>query len=176
MTMLLMFIHALVCVFLISIILMQSGRGGGLTETFSSAESVFGAKTSEFLIRATTVLVTLFIVTCLSLAYISSKKDKSLMLKKFSTQGQKKVNKAAALAPSASQQETQPASETPVAPQESSAVQPAATQAEQSNQPTAVSPEPPPAAAEAQPQPQNSTTNTSEPATPAGAVPAAETK
>ena len=38
--------HALVAIVLIIIVLMQSGRGGGLTEGFGgAAESVFGAKT-----------------------------------------------------------------------------------------------------------------------------------
>ena len=73
------FIHALVCVFLSIIILMQSGRGGGLTETFASAESIFGAKTNVFLVKATGILASLFLMTCLSLAFLSSRQDKSLM-------------------------------------------------------------------------------------------------
>jgi len=74
-----MFLHAIICIFLVTVILMQSGRGGGLTESFSSAESLFGAKTNEFMIKATTVFASLFFVTCLGLAVISAKKDKSLM-------------------------------------------------------------------------------------------------
>ncbi|VAX35390.1 hypothetical protein MNBD_UNCLBAC01-1411 [hydrothermal vent metagenome] len=74
-----MFLHAIVCVFLVAIILMQSGRGGGLTEAFSGAESMFGAQTNEFMIKATTVFATFFLVTCLGLAVVSAKKDKSLM-------------------------------------------------------------------------------------------------
>ena len=58
---------------------MQAGRGGGLTEAFSSAESVFGAKTNSFMVRVTTVLASLFLITCLSLAYLSSRKERSLM-------------------------------------------------------------------------------------------------
>ncbi len=73
------FIHVIVAVLLITVILMQSGRGGGLTEMFSSAENFFGAKTNEVLIKGTTILATIFIVTCLSLAYFSSKRDQSLM-------------------------------------------------------------------------------------------------
>jgi len=79
-------IHALVCILMVVIILMQSGRGGGLTENFASAESLFGAKTSAMLIKATTVIATIFLVTCLGLAVISSKKGKSLMPSKIAPQ------------------------------------------------------------------------------------------
>ena len=73
------FVHTLVCILLVVIILMQSGRGGGLTESFSAAESMFGAKTNVVLIKTTTILAVLFLVTCLSLAFLSSKKGESLM-------------------------------------------------------------------------------------------------
>ena len=73
------FLHVVVCLFLALVILMQAGRGGGLTEGFASAESMFGAKTNVFMVRATTVLTCIFIFTCLTLAYSSSKKDRSLM-------------------------------------------------------------------------------------------------
>ena len=76
------FLHIVVCVLLILIILMQSGRGGGLTEAFASAESVFGAQTSGFLIKGTTIFASLFLVTCLSLAFLSSRKTESIMAKK----------------------------------------------------------------------------------------------
>lgn len=79
MTGFMMFLHALVAVLLIVIILMQSGRGGGLTEGFASAESMFGAKTNEFMVKATTVFASLFLITCLGLAIFSSQRGKSLM-------------------------------------------------------------------------------------------------
>ena len=77
---LIVFLHAVLCVFLVIVILMQSGRGGGLTENFAAAESVFGAKTNIVMVRATTVLATLFFINCLVLAVMSSKRDESLML------------------------------------------------------------------------------------------------
>ena len=73
------FVHSVVCMLLAVIILMQSGRGGGLTEQFSSAETIFGAKTNSFLVKATGILATMFLVTCLSLAFLSSRQDRSLM-------------------------------------------------------------------------------------------------
>ena len=75
----LIFVHAISCVLLIILVLMQSGRGGGLTEGFASAESMFGAKTNEFMVKATALFTTLFFITSLSLAYLSSKKERSLM-------------------------------------------------------------------------------------------------
>ena len=78
----LIFLHAIVCMLLAIIILMQSGRGGGLTEAFASADSLFGAQTSSVLIKGTTILGTLFLVMCLSLAFFSSKRNESIMMKK----------------------------------------------------------------------------------------------
>jgi len=79
MTAIFIFLHTVVCVALACIILMQSGRGGGLTESFAAAESMFGAQTSSFLIKATTILSSIFLITCLSLAAFSSRKNVSLM-------------------------------------------------------------------------------------------------
>lgn len=76
---LIVFLHVLICVFLAVIILMQSGKGGGLTENFAAAESLFGATTNTVLVKATAVLAAIFIVTSLSLAFLSSKSNKSLI-------------------------------------------------------------------------------------------------
>lgn len=72
-------IHVIACLLLIIIILIQSGRGGGLVESFSGVESMFGPKTNSFLTRATTILSILFFITCLSLALLSAKQSRSLM-------------------------------------------------------------------------------------------------
>ena len=80
------FVHVIVCVLLISVILMQSGRGGGLTDGFAAAESMFGAKTTSFMVKTTTILASLFLITCLSIAVISSKKDESLVVRAQSSQ------------------------------------------------------------------------------------------
>src|SRR5665213_1107572 len=75
-------IHVIVCVLLVIAILMQAGRGGGLTETFQSAESMFGTQTNVFMVRFTTILAAIFICTSLLLAFKSSKGDQSLMANK----------------------------------------------------------------------------------------------
>ena len=82
MTGIVMFLHAIVSILLIIIILMQSGRGGGLTEGFASAESMFGAQTNEILIKATSIFAAVFLVMCLGLALLSAQKGRSLMSNK----------------------------------------------------------------------------------------------
>lgn len=76
-------LHIIISILLITIILMQSGRGGGLTESLAAgAESIFGSKTNAFMVRTTTVLAILFLLTTLSLAFLSTQRNKSLMEKK----------------------------------------------------------------------------------------------
>ncbi len=79
MTELIIFIHAVICILLIAIILMQPGKAGGLTDSMASAESIFGAKTNVFVIKTTAIFAVIFLVTCLGLAILSSQKGKSLM-------------------------------------------------------------------------------------------------
>ena len=73
------FFHIIVCVGLILVVLVQAGRGGGLAESFSGAESVFGTKTNAFLTRATTVFAVAFFITCLSLTFVSKQRFQSLL-------------------------------------------------------------------------------------------------
>lgn len=72
-------IHAIACLGLIGIILIQRGRGGGLVESFSGLDSIFGTKTSAFLTKLTTILATTFFFTCLILTFLSLQQSKSLM-------------------------------------------------------------------------------------------------
>ena len=76
-------IHVIVSIFLIAVILLQAGRGGGLADSFggSQLQSLFGTKSSTILTRLTAVCATLFILTCLSLAIISSQRSRSLVEK-----------------------------------------------------------------------------------------------
>ena len=73
------FFHIIVCVGLILVVLVQSGRGGGLSQSFSGAESIFGTKTNSFLTRSTTVFAVAFFITCLSLTFVSKQRSKSLL-------------------------------------------------------------------------------------------------
>jgi len=73
---------------------MQSGRGGGLTETFSGVESIFGTKTNTFLTRGTAVLAVIFLLTSLSLTYLSKKKGESLLQNETSSKSPSKTTAA----------------------------------------------------------------------------------
>jgi len=72
-------IHVIVVVSLIGMILIQRGRSGGLVEALGGVESIFGTKTSDFLVKVTVVLSICFFLTSISLAYLSKQKGKSLM-------------------------------------------------------------------------------------------------
>ena len=74
-------IHVLVSLVLIAVILLQAGKGGGLSDTFGggSTQTLFGTKTSVFLTRATAAAAIIYILTCLSLAVMTSRKGRSLI-------------------------------------------------------------------------------------------------
>jgi preprotein translocase subunit SecG len=72
---LLLAVHVLVCVGLITVVLLQSGKGGGLAGGAfgGTAQTVFGGRgATDFMTRATMVLGGAFFVTSLVLALLSS--------------------------------------------------------------------------------------------------------
>jgi len=79
MILLLVVVHVVACALLITLVLIQRGRGGGLVESFAGVESMFGTKTNAFLTRATTVFSIIFFFTCLSLAILSVRQSRSLL-------------------------------------------------------------------------------------------------
>ncbi len=82
MSIFLIIIHIFVCIFLILVILLQAGKGQGLSNIFGGgAQEVFGAKTPIFLAKTTAVCAVLFLLTSLSLAFISASQQRSLMEK-----------------------------------------------------------------------------------------------
>lgn len=74
-------VHVVVSFVLIAVILLQAGRGGGLSETFggSATQTILGTKTSVFLKRATAVSAVVYILTCLTLAVLTSHQGRSLV-------------------------------------------------------------------------------------------------
>ena len=75
-------LHIIVSLLLVITILIQRGRGGGLVEALAGAESLFGTKTSSFLVKTTTTLAIIFFITSTSLAFLSKERGKSLLQKK----------------------------------------------------------------------------------------------
>ncbi|MEA3489695.1 MAG: preprotein translocase subunit SecG [Candidatus Omnitrophota bacterium] len=73
-------VHLIVCLVLISVILLQAGRGGGLTEMFGgdTAQSLFGTQAPVLLKKATTISAIAFLVTSLLLGMVTARKGRSL--------------------------------------------------------------------------------------------------
>ncbi len=68
-------IHVITCILLILVVLLQSGKGGGLSSTFGGASSaVFGGRgAGDFMTRVTSGAAMVFFVTSFTLATISSR-------------------------------------------------------------------------------------------------------
>jgi len=69
-------LHLIVCLCLVSVILVQSGKGGGLAGgAFGGAtQTVFGGRgATDFVTRATVVLGILFFLTALTLALLTTR-------------------------------------------------------------------------------------------------------
>lgn len=76
-------VHVVASLVLICVILLQAGRGGGLNEQFGggATQTIFGTKTSVFLMRATGVCAVLYIFTCLALGVMTAHMGRSLVSK-----------------------------------------------------------------------------------------------
>ncbi len=75
MSLVLIIIHVFVCVALIMIVLLQTGKGADMGAAFGGggSQTLFGSTgASTFLSKATTVAAIVFMLTSLALAYLSS--------------------------------------------------------------------------------------------------------
>ncbi|MFH1665846.1 MAG: preprotein translocase subunit SecG [Candidatus Omnitrophota bacterium] len=77
---LLIVVHIIVCIVLIATILLQAGKGGGLTEAFGggSVQSVLGTQAPGVLKKATEISAIVFIITCLLLGIVTARRGRSL--------------------------------------------------------------------------------------------------
>jgi preprotein translocase subunit SecG len=69
-------LHVLVCVFLILVILLQAGKGGGMGAAFggAGAQTVFGGRGAQTLLgKVTSISAALFMITSVTLAYSASR-------------------------------------------------------------------------------------------------------
>jgi preprotein translocase subunit SecG len=75
MTILLVIIHVFVCLFLIAVVLLQSGKGAEIGAAFGgSSQTLFGSRgAASFLGKMTTVVAVIFMLTSLVLAIVTSK-------------------------------------------------------------------------------------------------------
>src|SRR5438105_12622670 len=68
-------IHVITCIALLPIILLQAGKGGGVSATFGGggAGTVFGSRgASTFLQRTTSIAAVVFMITSMSLSWFAS--------------------------------------------------------------------------------------------------------
>jgi preprotein translocase subunit SecG len=74
-------IHVVVCLALISIVLLQHGKGAGIGAAFGgSSQTVFGSTgAAPFLAKLTAAVAILFMLTSLGLTFLGRQKEVSVM-------------------------------------------------------------------------------------------------
>lgn len=92
MTTFLLIIHVFVCVMLIAIVLLQSGKGADIGAAFGgSSQTLFGSRgAATFLNKITTIAAVVFMLTSLSLAVVTAKGG-SVVRKTSVTERQKSI-------------------------------------------------------------------------------------
>jgi preprotein translocase subunit SecG len=104
-------VHVGVCLFLMLVVLLQQGKGGGMGAAFGggAAAQVFGGSgAGNLLTRATAVCAGLFMLTSVSLAWFSSSGDRALRareveeMRKHKDRGSERKDKPAPSAPAPS--------------------------------------------------------------------------
>jgi preprotein translocase subunit SecG len=71
-------IHVIGCLLLIGIVLMQTGKGGLGSALGGDSEQFFGGRgAAPFMTRATTILAVLFMLTSLSLSFVSGRQTRA---------------------------------------------------------------------------------------------------
>ena len=75
MTVLLVVIHVIVCIFLVLVVLLQSGKGAELGAAFGgSSQTLFGSRgAATFLSKATTAAAIIFMLTSLGLTMVTTR-------------------------------------------------------------------------------------------------------
>ncbi len=79
---LLTIVHVVVCFFLVGIVLLQHGKGADIGATFGgSSQSLFGSEGPVPLLnKITTAVAVIFMVTSVTLAYLSSQSSTSSVM------------------------------------------------------------------------------------------------
>lgn len=88
MSALLVIVHVIVCIALILIVLLQTGKGADMGAAFGGggSQTLFGSTgASSFLSKATTGAAVVFMVTSLSLAYVSTNRVGGSVMERVET-------------------------------------------------------------------------------------------
>lgn len=85
---LLIIVHVLVCFFLVGIVLLQHGKGADIGASFGgSSQSLFGTEGPVPLLnKITTAVAVIFMITSVSLAYISAHRSTGSVMESLSEQ------------------------------------------------------------------------------------------
>jgi preprotein translocase subunit SecG len=92
-------VHVIVCSFLILVVLLQAGKGGGMGIAFGGggSQTVFGSSgAGNFLTRLTAIFAMIFFVNSLVLAYLSSRSDNARLQTLSQKKAAEKVSQQAA--------------------------------------------------------------------------------
>ena len=85
-------LHVIACIFLILVVLLQAGKGGGMGVAFGSGTSaaVFGGRgAGSFLEKLTAGTAIVFMLTSMTLAYFASQSDSARLQKIAASRGDK---------------------------------------------------------------------------------------
>ena len=142
---LLTIVHVIVCLFLVCIVLLQHGKGADIGATFGgSSQSLFGSEGPlPLLNKITTASAIVFMLTSLTLAYLSSNSSTTSVMSEIAKPAPAKIDLAKPVAPVDKPMSTEAAAPVKEAAQDKPAV-PAA-------QETPVAPVKPAAGAEEKP-------------------------
>ncbi len=95
-------LHVVVCIFLMLVVLLQAGRGGGIGLAFGGSggsQSVFGSSGgANFLTKMTAICAIIFFANSLALAYLSSQSDSRRLQRIAEHKAQQKKSEEAASA------------------------------------------------------------------------------
>lgn len=133
MSTLIIIIHIIVAIALILIVLLQTGRGADMGAAFGGggSQTLFGSTgASTFLSRLTTIAAIVFMLTSLSLAYVSSHRSSRSVMTDLAPPATEQTEQAA---PEAPIQAEQSGSEAPVAAEQLPAEAPTAPVAKETD-------------------------------------------
>ncbi len=124
MSLLVIIVHVVVCIALIMIVLLQTGKGADMGAAFGggASQTLFGTSgASTFLTKMTTGAAVIFMLTSLALAYIRSERPESSILSTPPAASEQKATEPAPTgdtAPGATGTAAPPAADAPAADQD----------------------------------------------------------